>query len=191
MKKHIPNILTIVRILMVPLFIWFIFFSDMQSHYTIATLLFIIASISDYYDGMLARKFQVISNFGKIMDPLADKILVISALVALTLPPMQFVSIFVLIIIILREVAVSILRSYYSKKNIYIAANIWGKLKTVFQMFGIITALIYYTIFQYFQTSLEPHQHIITLIFRIFFWLVGLITILSGITYFKRGEKDA
>ncbi|HCX73500.1 MAG TPA: CDP-diacylglycerol--glycerol-3-phosphate 3-phosphatidyltransferase, partial [Candidatus Cloacimonas sp.] len=181
----------IIRILLVPLFIWFVFFSDIQSHYIIATLLFIVASISDYYDGMLARRFEVISNFGKIMDPLADKILVIAALIALTLPPIQFVNIFVLVIIILREVAVSVLRSYYSKKKIYIAANIWGKLKTVFQMFGIITAFIYYSIFQYFQENLTPYHENITQIFKIFFWIVGIITILSGITYFQKGAKNA
>ncbi|MDY6915873.1 MAG: CDP-diacylglycerol--glycerol-3-phosphate 3-phosphatidyltransferase [Candidatus Cloacimonadota bacterium] len=190
MKKYIPNILTIIRILLVPLFIWFVFISTTQNHYVIATILFILACISDYFDGMLARQYRVISNFGKIMDPLADKILVISALAALTFK-IEFVSIWVLLIIVIREVAVSILRAYYSKKKIYIAANIWGKLKTVFQMVGIITALTYFSFFQSFRQIFAPHHSTITIIFKIFFWIVGIITIISGITYFKKRNNDA
>ena len=79
MKKHIPNLLTLFRIVLVPFFIWFAFFTKFSGHFIVATTIFIIASITDYYDGMLARRFKVVTNFGKLMDPLADKILVISA----------------------------------------------------------------------------------------------------------------
>ena len=182
MKKHIPNMLTIIRIILVPVFIWLIISSSVRNNILWATVVFILASITDYFDGMLARKFEIISNFGKIMDPLADKILVISALFGLSLE-LKYISIIVVIIIILREIAVSILRSVYAKKGIFIAANIWGKLKTVTQMTGIIIALIYGS-FDRTSGFLKHIEKSFLLGINIYFWLVALITILSGLNYF-------
>ena len=180
MKKRIPNLLTIIRIILVPIFIWFVFSNNIQNNIIWATIIFIIACITDYFDGMLARRMKVISNFGKIMDPLADKILVISALFAISLE-LHYTNIIVVIIIIVREVAVTILRNYYIKKNIYIAANIWGKLKTIMQMVGITAALIYYS----FISILDKTESKIFISgFHIFFWLVAVVTILSGLNYF-------
>ena len=76
MKKYIPNFLTLLRVILVPIFIWFVFFASIKYHLIWGLVIFIIASITDYYDGMLARRFKVISDFGKVMDPLADKILI-------------------------------------------------------------------------------------------------------------------
>ncbi|HHE38503.1 MAG TPA: CDP-diacylglycerol--glycerol-3-phosphate 3-phosphatidyltransferase [Candidatus Cloacimonetes bacterium] len=180
MKKRIPNLLTIIRIILVPIFIWFVFSNNIRNNIIWATIIFIIACITDYFDGMLARRMKVISNFGKIMDPLADKILVISALFAISLE-LHYTNIIVVIIIIVREVAVTILRNYYIKKNIYIAANIWGKLKTIMQMVGITAALIYYS----FISILDKTESKIFISgFHIFFWLVAVVTILSGLNYF-------
>jgi len=183
MIKKIPNFLTSLRVLLVPLFIWLMFFNKTSYHNLWATLVFIAASITDYYDGMLARKYNAISNFGKVMDPLADKILVITALLALALPPVEYISIFVVIIILFRELAVTVLRHYYASKNIFIPANIWGKLKTMLQMTGIITALIYLSISPFIKI-LKPYNSSIILFFNIFFWLVAAITLLSGMNYF-------
>jgi CDP-diacylglycerol---glycerol-3-phosphate 3-phosphatidyltransferase len=183
MKKHIPNFLTLLRVLLVPVFIWFSFFSAEQYAIIFAAAIFIVASITDYYDGMLARKFDVISDFGKIMDPLADKILVISALLTLTYK-LQYIHFAVIIIIVLREVVISIMRSYYTKHNIYIAADFWGKLKTVLQMTGIITALVYAS-----AVVLFPAFSVPLIIFHIYFWIVAAVTIFSGINYFVRDLK--
>lgn len=179
MKKHIPNILTMFRILLVPVFLWLTYIDQPINHIIWITVIFIIASITDYFDGMLARKFNVISNFGKIMDPLADKLLVISALLALY-QPLQFISLPVIIIIVAREVLITILRDYYMKKQIYIAANNWGKIKTVFQMVGIVVVLIYASILQYM--GLEANATI-KLWIRIFFWITAGITLYSGANY--------
>ena len=189
MIKYIPNSLTILRMILVPLFIWLIFFAPFASSVILATIVLIFASITDYFDGMLARKFKVVTNFGKIMDPLADKMLVISALLALALPPINYISIIVVFIILFREISVSILRNYNARKKIFIAANIWGKIKTVLQMVGVIAALVYYSLSQIIK-GWNPHQKCIVLGFRVFFWMVVFITILSGLNYFFLKRKD-
>ena len=189
MIKYIPNSLTILRMILVPLFIWLIFFAPFTSRVLLATIVLIIACITDYLDGMLARRFKVVTNFGKIMDPLADKMLVLSALLALALPLINYISIFVVFIILFREISVSILRNYYARKKIFIAANIWGKLKTVLQMLGVIAALVYYSLSQIIK-GWNPHQKCIVLGFRVFFWMVVFVTILSGMNYFFFRKKD-
>lgn len=186
-NKKLPNYLTIFRIILVPIFIWLIFFIRTSTGSLFALIVFIVASITDYLDGMLARKYNVISDFGKIMDPLADKILVAVALFALALPPIDYISIVAVVLILLREIAVTFLRSYYKKKKIIIAANIWGKLKTVTQMVGIITALIYYTMIQYYP---QFEQKYMIKAFQYYFWLVVGITLLSGFNYFLGKSKN-
>jgi len=148
-----------------------------------ATIVFIVASITDYFDGMLARKFKVISNFGKIMDPLADKILVASALFALTFKPIDYISIYIVIVIILREIIITILRDYYARKKVFIAANIWGKLKTILQMAGIIFALVFYSMKKFLHLESSQESFVVSFI-NIFFWGVALVTVLSGLNYF-------
>lgn len=191
MKKYIPNSLTIFRIVLVPVFIWFAFISTFSDRILWATIVFILASITDLLDGLLARKFDVVSNFGKIMDPLADKILVISALFALALPMIELINIYVVYIIIFRELAVSILRNQFIRKNIYLAANKWGKFKTLSQIIGIITALVYYSILTRLFPILNDYYLTIQIIFKISFWLIAFVTIISGISYFlpKKEEK--
>lgn len=178
MKKHIPNILTMIRFLLVPVFIWIMFYKPVENFVLWGTVIFIFASITDYFDGMLARKFKVISNFGKIMDPLADKFLVVAALVALAAPQLKLIHPAVVIIIVVREVAVTVMRNRQARKNIYIPANNWGKFKTISQMVGIIFSLLYVSIFN------VPGAVMGTII-AVFFWIVALITILSGASYFK------
>lgn len=183
MKKHIPNILTMIRFLLVPVFIWLMFFNPVKNHIMWGTIVFIIASITDYFDGMLARKFKVISNFGKIMDPLADKFLVVAALVALAAPQLKLIHPAVVIIIVIREFAVTIMRNRQAQKNIFIPANIWGKIKTIVQMVGIIFSLLFVSIFNL------PGEVMSTAI-SVFFWVVAFITILSGVSYFKPVKTD-
>lgn len=178
MHKHLPNLLTILRFLLVPVFLYFLIASTAPSHIAIALYIFLIASFTDYLDGMLARKWKVISDFGKIMDPLADKLLVLSALGGICwLPPLSLPKA-IFFIILAREVLVTILREVYKKRGIVIAADQLGKLKTVMQMLGLIVA---YGFWAYLQ-PIAPS--IITLIV-IWFWLVVLITIISGINYLK------
>jgi CDP-diacylglycerol---glycerol-3-phosphate 3-phosphatidyltransferase len=177
-NKHIPNLITIFRIFLVPVFGYFIFLPNINHGPWWALAVFIVASISDYFDGYLARKYKLESAFGKIMDPLADKILVLVAIVALTFTPMKWLNPIILIIIAAREISVTILRDYYMKRKIVIAANIWGKLKTVTQMVGIIAALLYYAL----KSGLPDNRILLSI--QLYFWLVALITLLSGMNYF-------
>lgn len=190
MIKFIPNSLTVLRMLLVPVFIWLLIgFEPVSTGVIIGLAVFVIASISDYFDGLLARKYKAISNFGKIMDPLADKLLVLSAMAILTFFFFKCIDIWVFAVVLFREVAVTVLRNYYAKKQIYIPANIWGKLKTVFQMIGIITALFLVSLVHNFE---QVHQYsaIIQTILRYYFWFVALVTFLSGLNYFT-GAKNA
>jgi CDP-diacylglycerol---glycerol-3-phosphate 3-phosphatidyltransferase len=186
MKKHIPNSLTLFRIVLVPFFVWFAFFDVHKHNFLWAAIIFIVASITDYYDGMLARRLKVVSNFGKIMDPLADKILITAALVALAMPKVNLISWIAVIIIIVREIIVSIFRSHYARNGIFVSANIWGKLKTVLQMIGVISALVYKAVFIHFTMSIMGY--FITA-FHFYFWLVAAVTIISGFSFFGNAKK--
>ncbi len=189
MKKYIPNSLTFFRVLMVPVFFWLIHHSHLPNNYLWATFVFIIASITDIFDGLLARKFGVVTNFGKIMDPLADKLLTLLALYVLVSEPMKMMSIYVFYIILFREVMITLLRQYYSRKKIYIPANIWGKVKTTFQMTGIIAALVYYSLPYQFMPIIQTYHSKFQFGFNIFFWVIAIVTILSGITYLFPSER--
>lgn len=171
--KHIPNILTLLRIILVPFFIYYF----VQEQLMVAFILFIIASVTDYFDGYLARKYKVISNFGKIMDPLADKLLVLSALALLSFGKHGYLSMWIFVIITAREIIITILRDIYKKKKIFMAANNWGKIKTVFQMVGLTVSL--------FVLGLNIPLSEYSLYLNIYFWGVALITIMSGASYLK------
>ncbi|MCF7911122.1 MAG: CDP-diacylglycerol--glycerol-3-phosphate 3-phosphatidyltransferase [Candidatus Cloacimonetes bacterium] len=177
MIRFVPNILTMLRILLVPVFIWFFFYSRIPHSLIWAAVIFVIAEITDYLDGKIARKYNVISNFGKVMDPLADKILTGTALIGIAVPPFQLISVVTVIVIIFREVAVSILRQVYVKRKIYLPANNWGKIKTVSQMTGLTITIIYLAL-------VNVENYVISMIIYYYFWLVALITALSGVSYF-------
>ena len=181
-KRHIPNMLTIMRMILVPIYLICIYLIGDQLGAELALLVFIVAGVTDYFDGLLARKFKSITDFGKVIDPLADKIIVSVALITIALPPISFISVYVVYIIILREVLVTLLRTWYQKKNIYVSANIWGKLKTTFQMIGIISALVLFA-GHYRIKYISDNKDLFLNILQIFFWFVVVITIVSGITY--------
>ncbi|MDO4938529.1 MAG: CDP-diacylglycerol--glycerol-3-phosphate 3-phosphatidyltransferase [Lachnospiraceae bacterium] len=136
-----PNKLTILRILLVPVFIVFLFIGQNNFLFKIlALLVFCIASATDALDGYIARSRNLITNFGKFMDPLADKLLVCSALICFV--QIGSIPAWVVIIIIAREFIISGFRLIASDKGVVIAANKWGKAKTVSQMITIILLII-------------------------------------------------
>ena len=194
MIKHIPNALTMMRVLATPFFV----FSAINNLPILASAIFILACITDYFDGMLARKYNVITNFGKLMDPLADKFLVLAALVVLCIDPINYIHWSVMVIILFREVAVTVLRHIYHKKNIVIPADKLGKIKTTVQMIGIIFALIFYSVIKYIEQLMTVSEHFskisiyqenIIYYIQIYFWIVAAITVWSGVNYFYRGAS--
>lgn len=175
MIKFIPNALTIFRILLTPVFLILAIFIHTQTALYWAWIIFVVAAITDWLDGLIARKHNIITNFGKIWDPLADKIIVLAALAALTWSAPFKLHWIIFAVIAIREMAVTIMREVYIRKQIVVAASKWGKLKTVLQMVGILLCLGFWAI------GYTP-EHII-LGSKVWFWIVALVTVLSGLNY--------
>ncbi len=138
---NLPNKLTMFRVILIPFFVFFLlvpYFPDSGKY--IAAFIFIIASLTDLFDGKIARKYNLVTNFGKFMDPLADKLLVCSALICLT--AMELLEAWIVIVIISREFIISGFRLIAAEQKIVIAASYWGKFKTTFQMLMIIVLIL-------------------------------------------------
>ncbi len=136
MQMNLPNKLTILRILLIPFFVFFLLTDFVPGSKWIALVLFCVASLTDLADGKIARKYNLVTNFGKFMDPLADKILVSSAFICLV--ALNRIPTWIVIVIISREFIISGFRLVASDNGVVIAASYWGKFKTTFQMFAII-----------------------------------------------------
>ena len=137
---NLPNKLTTFRVVLIPFFIFFLMTELLPYSKWIALALFCIASLTDFFDGYLARKWNMVTNFGKFMDPLADKLLVCSAIIAFT--AMDRMPAWIVIIIVAREFIISGFRLIAAEKGVVIAASYWGKFKTASQMFMIILFII-------------------------------------------------
>jgi len=144
LKFNLPNMLIVFRILLIPVFLFFFLMAEpapSQSLFRlIAMIVFLIASITDFFDGLLARRWNTVSNFGKLMDPLADKMLVSSALIALSYR--QELAAWAVVVIICREFWVTALRQLALEQGKeVIAASMWGKIKTVLQIVMLVALL--------------------------------------------------
>lgn len=138
---NLPNKLTIFRVILIPFFVFFLLAPYFESYGNyIAVAIFIVASITDFLDGKIARKYNLVTNFGKFMDPLADKLLVCSALICLI--QLELIPAWVVIIIIAREFIISGFRLIASDNGVVIAASYWGKFKTAFQMLTVIVLIL-------------------------------------------------
>mgnify|MGYP002672935253 CR=1 FL=1 len=138
---NLPNKLTILRTIMIPVFLIVLYIPGLgMKGDIIAAAIFIIASLTDLLDGKIARKYNLVTNFGKFMDPLADKLLVCSALIALI--DLDRIPAWIVIIIIAREFIISGFRLIAADNGVVIAASYWGKFKTTFQMIMIILLIL-------------------------------------------------
>ena len=137
---NLPNKLTILRTIMIPVFLIFLYIPGLgMTGDVLAAAIFVLASFTDLLDGKIARKYNLVTNFGKFMDPLADKLLVCSALIALV--DLNRIPAWVVIIIIAREFIISGFRLIASDNGVVIAASYWGKFKTTFQMLMVIVII--------------------------------------------------
>lgn len=181
MKMNLPNKLTIARVLLVPVFMVFAAISHYgQADFNpvwslLAGIVFAAASFTDFLDGYLARKKNLVTNFGKFADPLADKMLTTAAFIYMVTDGVC--SPIVLAVVLFREFAVAGVRMVAAAGNKVIAANIWGKVKTVLQMATII--------FYYFAAALSPGDAVmaISLITQVLCRAVAVVTLLSGVKY--------
>ena len=138
---NLPNKLTVCRVALIPFFVVFLLYPDLTKYSNyIAAAIFIIASLTDYADGKIARKYNLVTNFGKFMDPLADKLLVCAAMICRV--EMGKLAAWIVIVIMSREFIISGFRLVASDNGIVIAASYWGKFKTMFQMLMIIVLIL-------------------------------------------------
>ena len=184
---NIPNKITISRIILIPLFMIFlllpfnfgnlvIFEYELPIAHLIGAILFIIAAATDWLDGYYARKYNLVTNFGKFLDPLADKLLLTAALIALV--ELQFLAAWIAIVIISREFAVTGIRLVAAADGQVIAASKLGKWKTVFQIIAV-SALMLHNI---------PFQIIGFPFATIMVWIATILTIVSGWDYFVKNK---
>ncbi|MDR0946719.1 MAG: CDP-diacylglycerol--glycerol-3-phosphate 3-phosphatidyltransferase [Ruminococcus sp.] len=184
MKLNLPNKLTVLRVILVIPFLGALYL--MRTEFfgsdtpkisaAIALFIFALASFTDFLDGYIARKYKLITTFGKFMDPLADKILTVSALIYFcTIWPFYSFGLPVILIII-REFTVSGLRLVTADKGVVVPANIWGKLKTAFTMIAIITVLVF---------MITGMNNLMIYIALGLVWVSAILTLISGFVYIK------
>ena len=173
---NLPNKLTLARVILVPFLVVFLLtgFGGEANRY-ICIAIFVAASLTDWFDGYLARKNHQITNFGKFMDPLADKLLVCSALICMI--ELDRLPAWIVLIIIAREFIISGFRLIAAENGIVIAANMWGKYKTATQMFMIIFLI------------LDSHIPALQVITQILVWVSLALTIISLVTYIVQNKK--
>lgn len=172
---NLPNKLTTLRVIMIPFFVFFLLWQNGEN-YTfrmIALALFIIASLTDLLDGKIARKYNLVTNFGKFMDPLADKLLVCSALICLI--ELNALPAWMVIVIISREFIISGFRLIASDNGVVIAASYWGKFKTTFQMVSVVLLILDIPALAFVTT--------------ICVWIALLLTIVSLVDYIYKNHK--
>lgn len=172
---NLPNKLTTLRVIMIPFFVFFLLWQNGENRTfrMIALALFIIASLTDLLDGKIARKYNLVTNFGKFMDPLADKLLVCSALICLI--ELNALPAWMVIIIISREFIISGFRLIASDNGVVIAASYWGKFKTTFQMVSVVLLILDILALAFVTT--------------ICVWIALLLTIVSLVDYIYKNHK--
>ena len=168
----LPNKLTIFRVILIPFFIVFLLVPITPVDKWIALAIFIIASLTDLLDGKIARKYNLVTNFGKFMDPLADKLLVCSALICLI--ELERIPSWMVIVIIAREFIISGFRLVASDNGVVIAASYWGKFKTTFQMVAVCLLI-----------ADIPALYLLT---RIVLWIAVILTVVSLVDYLIKNK---
>lgn len=175
---NLPNKLTLIRVILVPFFVFFMLTDIVPASPVTALVIFIAASITDALDGHIARSRNLVTTFGKFLDPLADKVLVISALICLN--SLGVIGAVPVIIIVAREFMVSGLRLVTANEGVVVAAGIWGKLKTAFTMVAEVAIMLGLCL------GLEGNSaDIAYIIYQILIWIAAVLTIISGAVYLK------
>ncbi len=183
---NLPNKLTLLRVCLIPFFLLFIYW-EIPFHFLIALVIFAGASITDALDGKIARKRNLVTNFGKFLDPLADKVLVIAALTVFVELPEINMGALPLIIISAREFMVSGLRLLAADSGIVVAAGMWGKLKTAFTMVSIVASLVWLSVCYDFDFNIADgvKNAIDNIAVPVLIWISTALTVISGGVYLK------
>lgn len=172
---NLPNKLTVLRVIMIPFFVLFLLLdggTNVTNRY-IAAAVFIVASFTDLLDGKIARKYGLVTNFGKFMDPLADKLLVCAGLICFT--ELGQLPAWIVIVIISREFIISGFRLVASDNGVVIAASYWGKFKTASQM--VMSVLLILNI------------PVLTIVTNAFIWIAAILTVVSLVDYIAKNYR--
>lgn len=172
---NLPNKLTVCRVILIPFFVFFLLFDPASVSFKwIALGIFVIASLTDMLDGKIARKYNLITDFGKFMDPLADKLLVCSAMIGLI--ELGRIPSWIVIVIIAREFVISGFRLIASDNGRVIAASYWGKFKTTFQMIMVILMIA------------DIHNNVFYMLTQVIMWIALALTIISLVDYLVKNK---
>ena len=181
-----PNKLTLGRMIATPIFMATMLI-EFPYHYAVSLVLFALASLTDMIDGKMARKYNLVTDFGKFLDPLADKMLTTSAYLGFMFLYSAKAGNFgwqmttIVFIVLFREFMVSSLRLVTANSGLVVAANIWGKLKTVSQMVGLVVALFCYTLIADF--GFARIAGVCDIIILVLFWISAVLCVISGLIY--------
>ncbi|MBI5656819.1 MAG: CDP-diacylglycerol--glycerol-3-phosphate 3-phosphatidyltransferase [Geobacter sp.] len=183
---NIPNILTLLRIAAIPLLVFLLMSPDREPGFWAAAL-FAVASVTDWLDGYLARRMGIVTVFGKFLDPIADKLIVMAALIMIL--PFGRVPAWMVLVILGREIIITGLRGIASSEGIVIQASDLGKFKTIFQLVAIIGLLLHYDYRWFFGID---HPYLVVNMHHVgifYLWIATVITIWSGVDYLAKFYK--
>lgn len=185
-KLNLPNKLTLIRMFLAPIYLALMLI-EFPYHYIVALAVFSVASLTDMLDGKIARKNNLITVFGKLLDPLADKMLTTAALLAFMRE--GWCSIWIVMIVLTREFAVAGVRLIATAQGIVIPANYWGKAKTVSQMVFTIVIMLLAELDATFDIFANAGWFTLARVSNIMLWITAVLTVVSGIIYFVDSKK--
>lgn len=185
-KMNLPNRLTLARIAAVPVFLILLLW-QFPFHYFAVLVIFVAASLTDLFDGRIARSRGLITDFGKFLDPIADKMLTTAALLGFISLGIGFGTVWITVIVLIREFSVSSIRMIAAASGKVVAADKWGKIKTVMQMVGIIMALTFEEFISLFPSLLLVGT-ILRIAYNIVLWFSAVLTVVSGINYLVKNK---
>lgn len=185
---NLPNRLTVLRLIMTPFFLASLIY-EFPQHYLIALIIFATASITDMFDGQIARKRNLITDFGKFLDPLADKMLTTSAFLGFVFLKIGLGTVWIAFIVLIREFLITSLRLVSAGKGTVIAANVWGKAKTVSQMVAIIVTILGRYILSFSSANVLAVQVTVSVVTNSTLWISAALTVISGVIYVAENKK--
>lgn len=186
---NLPNKLTVLRIILTPVFM-FLMLASFEWHYFLALVVFAVAAFTDMLDGKIARKYNLVTSFGKFLDPLADKMLTTAAFLGFIAHNIGWQITWVVFIVLFREFLISSLRLIVvsSAGNKVIAANIWGKLKTVTQIAAIVLGIAFEQVKKWFTLS-EGAVMALDISFNVVLWASTVLCVISGVIYLLQNKE--
>lgn len=177
---NLPNKLTVMRVVLIPFFLIFVLCFNIPYHWIWALIVFAAASVTDWFDGKIARSRNLVTTFGKFLDPLADKLLVMTAIICFCFE--RLIDPVAVVLILSREFMVTGLRLVVASEGVVVAAGIWGKLKTAFTMIAIIAIMVLQIIYPCPKGNPDFHMFIVN---EILIWIAVALTVISGVIYLK------